>query len=141
MRKRLIRARKAQKLTQQQVADMIGLNNRSISQIETGHTMGTVPIWAKLSKIFNLPIEKLSQDFKGETLMTTKLKDIREDQDLTQLDLAKKTGISRVTICYLERGTSKGRPENWEKLAQALNQPVEVLKQRSALNQAWRELL
>lgn len=60
--------------------------------------------------------------------MKNKVKDFREEQNLTQEELAKKSGVSRNTISGLETGTNINVTyEVMEKIAKALNQKVAVL--------------
>lgn len=54
MRKSLKEARKKKRLTQQQVADLLGISLRYYKQIEAGKRTGDFPIWDKLEDIFSI---------------------------------------------------------------------------------------
>lgn len=56
------------------------------------------------------------------------LKQIRKEKGLTQAELAKRTGISRATICRLENGTQKDlMVGNLNRIAEALDCKVSDL--------------
>ena len=56
-----------------------------------------------------------------------KLKYLRENSFLSQIDLAKKAGISATTVCRLEKGKEKPRFVTIRKLAEALGvEPGEI---------------
>lgn len=57
MRKAIIEARLATGLTQQQVAEASGLNQRAISRIEMGNTNPTVRTLGRLAKGFGKKLE------------------------------------------------------------------------------------
>lgn len=66
---RIKAARKECKLTQQQVADVLGLDRSTYSYYELGHLKPSVEVIVKLSAIFNVDIEWLTgADRAGETL-------------------------------------------------------------------------
>ena len=66
---RIKAARKECKLTQQQVADVLGLDRSTYSYYELGHLKPSVEVIVKLSAIFNVDIEWLTgADRTGETL-------------------------------------------------------------------------
>jgi transcriptional regulator with XRE-family HTH domain len=50
-----------------------------------------------------------------------KLKRLRSDRMLSQLDLMERTGLSQATISNLETGARKAQPRTVRKLAEALN--------------------
>ena len=56
-----------------------------------------------------------------------RLKELREKNDMTQEQLAKVSGVSPRTIQRYECGTSRPRLDAAEKLAKALNIPVDQL--------------
>lgn len=58
--------------------------------------------------------------------MGFKLKEARESQNITQQELAEKSGVSRVTIALIESGHTKDvLSSTILKLANALGKPVE----------------
>lgn len=60
--------------------------------------------------------------------MGTKLRLIRRMQDITQVELANKAGISQPFLTDLEKGRRNAKPETWERIAQALGTTVEAIK-------------
>ncbi len=60
VRERIKAARKECRLTQQQVADILGLDRSTYSYYELGHLKPSVEVLVKLSAIFNVDIAWLS---------------------------------------------------------------------------------
>ena len=56
-----------------------------------------------------------------------RLKDLRKQAELTQVDVAGKLGISQQAYASWERGTKKPTQENLVKIAQVLNVSVDYL--------------
>lgn len=56
-----------------------------------------------------------------------RLKKLRKDAGLTQVDVAEKLGISQPAYASWERGTKKPTQENLVKIAQVLNVSVDYL--------------
>lgn len=60
--------------------------------------------------------------------MGYRIKEVREKQGLTQTQLAKKSGVSRVTICALENGQERvTTTKTLIKIASAMNVTVDEL--------------
>jgi len=57
----------------------------------------------------------------------TRIKELRARYDLTQADLARKVGVRRETILYLEKGTYNPSLFLAAKVARALNSSIEEL--------------
>lgn len=55
------------------------------------------------------------------------LRKAREKRGLTQAELAKRVGVTRVTIAYLETGKRQPSMDLLHRLAKALRVPVERL--------------
>jgi len=53
-----------------------------------------------------------------------RIRDAREDKELTQLQLARKLNVTRVTIVSWEKGDSEPRLSNLKSLAIVLDKPV-----------------
>ncbi len=60
-RKNLIEARKRVGMTQQQVADRVGIDVRYYKQIEYGERLGGINIWDKLEDMFSVHQRKLRE--------------------------------------------------------------------------------
>lgn len=54
MRENLKNARKAAELTAQQVADQVGITLRHYRKLESGDTLGSVPVWDALEDLFEV---------------------------------------------------------------------------------------
>ena len=54
-----------------------------------------------------------------------KLKELRKEKGLTQMDLAVKVGVSLTTIRMWEGGVSEPKPENKDKLEDCLDIELE----------------
>lgn len=63
MRKNLKKARLEAGMTQQQMADKLGVGLRQYQRIETGETIGTVEMWDKLEDLFKIHQRKLRECF------------------------------------------------------------------------------
>jgi len=61
MRKNLQAARKAAGLTQQQLADKLGIKIRAYQNIEYGITLGSIHHWDRLEDILGIPQRKLRE--------------------------------------------------------------------------------
>lgn len=75
MRANLKEARKRAGMTQQQMADRLGIKLRAYQNIETGVTLGKVTHWDMLEDMFNVPQRHLrEQDVKGGKPMSLSTK-------------------------------------------------------------------
>ena len=61
MRKNLKEARQAAGLTQQQVAERLGITLRSYQRIECGEMLGSIRVWDELEEFFDIYQKKLRQ--------------------------------------------------------------------------------
>ena len=61
MRSVLKEARKAEGLTQQQVADRLGITLRNYQKIEAGDMLGSIRLWDALEDMFNVHQRELRQ--------------------------------------------------------------------------------
>ena len=66
MRTILQNARKEKGLTQQQVADQIGIGLRYYKQIEAGHRTGDFKIWDRLEDLFNVHQRVLRENHRDK---------------------------------------------------------------------------
>ncbi len=55
----LAKLRSKKKVSQQQLADAIGVSRKTISTVETGRFTPSVVIALKLAKYFEVPVEKI----------------------------------------------------------------------------------
>lgn len=61
MRENLKKARKEAGMTQKQIAEYLGLSERSYQYIESGRILGTILVWDKLEDLFSVPQRKLRE--------------------------------------------------------------------------------
>lgn len=66
MRKNLQSARKATGLTQQAMADKLGVGLRHYKKIESGETLGSVPLWDDLEDILGINQRVLREIHPGK---------------------------------------------------------------------------
>ncbi len=63
MRENLKNARKAAGMTQQQMADKLGISEIGYRQIESGKRMGAIKTWDMLEDLFKIHQRKLRENF------------------------------------------------------------------------------
>jgi DNA-binding helix-turn-helix protein len=61
MRENLKRARKEKDLTQQEVADRLGIDIRYYKSLESGERLGSIQLWDKLEDLFRVHQRKLRE--------------------------------------------------------------------------------
>ena len=54
--------REALRLTQKEIARMIGITDRQYQRIESGEQDGTIKVWVKIREITGLPLDDLIDD-------------------------------------------------------------------------------
>ena len=64
---------------------------------------------------------------KFQTKLVSRLRELRDEKDIQQLDLAKKVGISRAHLSYIERDRSDPTVKIAAKLAAALDVTLDQL--------------
>lgn len=66
--------------------------------------------------------------------MKNRLKEIRQEKNLSQTDIAKALGVTRQAISLYEKGDRELKLETWQKLADYFNVSVPYLQ---GLDQIW----
>lgn len=66
MRTNLQTARKAKGLTQEQVAKILGVGLRHYKKIESGETLGSIPIWDTLEDLLDVNQRVLREMHRGK---------------------------------------------------------------------------
>jgi transcriptional regulator with XRE-family HTH domain len=61
VRENLKKARKAAGMTQQQMAEKLGIGLRHYKKIENGETLGSIELWDLMEDLFNIHQRKLRQ--------------------------------------------------------------------------------
>lgn len=152
---RIAFARKALDLTQSELGRLAGVGQSSIALLESGSTKAPKQA-LELANALQVPLEwlmhgecsGLSEASKGPILasedtcptLASRLTMRREQLDLTQTQLATKSGLSQTTIANLEAGRNKGTKRILE-LAQSLHVTPEWLLHGGSLNQAKGDAL
>lgn len=157
---RIATARRARKLTQADLANLVGINQSSIALLESGSSKSSHNA-VELAQALMVPIdwlingegpdpfadtgESATQTESDESITLTKEKTLasfaerltflREERQLTQAQLATKSGLSQATIGNLETGRNKGTKKILE-LANALQITPEWLIHGGNLAQA-----
>ena len=62
MRKNLIEKRTVKKMTQADIAKLIGITTRQYSRLEAGTSDGSIKVWEKLKDLFNTSIDTLLEN-------------------------------------------------------------------------------
>lgn len=146
---RIASVRKAQKITQAELAKLVGIGQSSIALLESGSTNAThhavalaqalqVPLqWLIHGKISETPDigSTLPPPVSTQDTFVKRLISRREQCGLTQTQLAAKSGLSQATIGNLETGRNKGTKRILE-LAQALHVTPEWLLKGGSLSEA-----
>ncbi|HIT43773.1 TPA: helix-turn-helix transcriptional regulator [Candidatus Avacholeplasma faecigallinarum] len=58
--------RKAMKLTQEDLAKMVGVTRQTIISIEQGKYIASLPLALKIARVFNVPVESIFIMEEGE---------------------------------------------------------------------------
>lgn len=66
MRKTLKEARQKAGMTQQQMADKMSIGLRHYKKIESGETLGSIPIWDKIEDMFGINQRVLRENHPGK---------------------------------------------------------------------------
>lgn len=127
---RLVQLRKIRGLTQQQIADEIGVNRGSYSNWEKGKREPNFEKLSMLACIFDVSIDYLlSENLKiskesylklkeeKKNLFSVRLKELRLQHGFNQEELAEKIGIKRNSYSDWENGKCKPNYEKLEKIA------------------------
>lgn len=66
MRINLVQARREKKLTQKQVSEILKVGERHYKKIESGDTLGSVPLWDTLEDLFGINQRVLRENHPGK---------------------------------------------------------------------------
>ncbi|MBB2497332.1 helix-turn-helix domain-containing protein [Aquipseudomonas ullengensis] len=153
---RIASARKARKLTQTELAKLVGIGQSSIALLESNSTKATHHAF-ELAEALGVSLEWLLHGEAHETATTSTGADLpppdskldsfakrlvyrREQCGLTQAQLASRSGLSQATIGNLETSRNKGTKRILE-LARALHITPEWLLHGGNLQQAKGDAL
>lgn len=79
MRTNLINARKEAGFTQVEVANKIGVTDRTYQSIESGATNSRLNTWTKLSALFGKPVDELIANYTND--YSTSVKGVKIEND------------------------------------------------------------
>ncbi|NLL18140.1 MAG: helix-turn-helix domain-containing protein [Clostridia bacterium] len=112
---RLLREQK--KWTLSEFAQKADVSVSYLSEIERGNVYPAVDTLKRISKALNVSL----QDLIGRGgILGSKLKMVREEQGLTQGDLAKQAGVSAGLVGQIEQGKVQPSLQTVEKIAEAV---------------------
>lgn len=66
MRERLKAARKAAGMTQQQVAELLGIGLRHYKKLESGESLGSIDLWDEIEDMFKVNQRALRAIHRGQ---------------------------------------------------------------------------
>lgn len=75
-----------------------------------------------------------------ENKLAQKIVNLRENQNMTQADLAAKSGIERTALNKIEKGTRKVSSDELKAIALALNTSADVLLDLKESELTWADL-
>ena len=81
--------RKKKKLTQEQLAEKLGINNRTISRWENGINMPDISLYKKICEVLDISVEEL---INGEKTKKENVKQSYEKALITTVDSNEKQG-------------------------------------------------
>lgn len=142
--KRLILAREKAGLLQKEAAEKIGINNSVLSRYEADERRPDPETLTKIASVYKVTTDYLlgltndpspsRQPDKSIDLATlnyvqigSRIKEAREAMGLSQAELGDKIGQSELTVRSYEKGKRKISIEDLEKIAKALQRPLDLL--------------
>ena len=88
---RIRKVRKAQGLSQEQLAERVGISVTHMSHIETGNTKLSLAVFVRLARSLDIQTDDLLQDLKsGKTVAENTIMDVLETVSYTHLDVYKR---------------------------------------------------
>ncbi|MGB9839784.1 helix-turn-helix domain-containing protein [Thermovenabulum sp.] len=110
--------RQSKNLSLEELAELAGISASYLCQIEKGNVLPSLSTLTGLTKFLDIKPEEL---LNGGNNIGAKLKKLRTERGLTQVELAKKAGVSPALIGQLENGKVEPSIKTLEKLAHALS--------------------
>lgn len=124
-RNNIAKYRKAKNMSQNELADAVGIRQGTLSTYETGAWLIPDETLQKISEVLGVPAEKLGNPREFKSI--TPIAEYRKKANLSQTELAEKSGISLSTISNYEVGRTTPSRAKLQKIADALDVPVEKL--------------
>lgn len=124
---RLRELQRAEKLTQQELADIAEVSKRTIQNWEDG-TSNIKPEKAeKLADYFGVSVGYLLGYDDNDINQMNRLKELRKEKGLTQTDLAELLEVTKLTIHNWENGVSSIKSDRLKKLCEIFDVDVPYL--------------
>ncbi len=105
-------------MTQSDLSRLTGLSLSYICEIERGNVFPSVSALNHLASALRVPVKSL---MVSPGSLGKKLRDLREEHDMNQAQLARQASLSHGLIGQLERGKVQPSIKTLEKLSEALN--------------------
>ena len=120
----LARARIDKGMTQAQLAEAIGTDQRKVSEWERGVFDVPAAMLIRLSKVLGLPVESMLSE---KPVKGSPIAEARKAKGLTQVELAKAVGVSQGLISTYENGAHV--PEKTlVRISEVLNVDIETIR-------------
>ncbi|MGB9812902.1 MAG: helix-turn-helix domain-containing protein [Thermovenabulum sp.] len=110
--------RQKKNLSLEKLAELAGISASYLCQIEKGIVLPSISTLNNLAKALGVEPQQI---FASNANIGFKLKKLRTERGLTQVELAKKAGVSPALIGQLESGKVEPSIKTLEKIAQALS--------------------
>ena len=129
----LLKRRKELNRSQSQVAERLGYSTQLISMWESGKGTPNAPVWGEYASLLQIDLEGFLFDKVQKTndncdsirfdseKCAKKIKRLRQSNDLTQKELAKKLNVSNKNVSAWENGSSFPKVEAFINLCNVLN--------------------
>ena len=131
--KLIANARKRKNYTQVELAEKIGVTDKTIGNWEHARSMPDMSLWKDLCTILEIDTyelifgEKKGKKSKVKSLekMGRTIQERRIEQNLSQHNLASKVGVTRIAILKIEKGMFYPMLETLVKISNELNVSLE----------------
>ena len=125
MNNRIKELRKSHGLSQNELAEKIGISNQAISHYETEKRHPKIETWQKFADFFDVSVPYL-QGFDEHR--PNRLKELRQKNHLTLEELGHNVGMLNSTLSQYENGKRNQTNEVWQQLADYFEVSVPYLK-------------
>ena len=120
----IIRAKRKEKgISQREFAEKLGTSQNAIHNWETGKRQPKFARLVTIATVLEEPVHTFCPELTSNQAITIgkRIKRLRKEKEITQKELAKKTGIAEITIRQYEAGKYNPKLANVEKIAKALD--------------------
>ncbi|MCT6890920.1 MAG: helix-turn-helix domain-containing protein [Lactobacillus sp.] len=125
MKNRIKELRKSHGLSQNELAEKIGISNQAISHYETEKRHPKIETWQKFADFFDVSVPYL-QGFDEHR--PSRLKELRQKKHLTLEELGNAVGMLNSTLSQYENGKRNPNNEVWQQLADYFEVSVSYIK-------------